>query len=57
MKKSTCALVSALCFLTGVIVGFVFAPSKNGVSIGNNSGNYYDCNKKDIKDGNMPLRK
>ncbi len=44
MKKSTTVLISSLFFFIGVIVGFAFAPAKNGVSIGNNSGNYYGPN-------------
>ncbi|SHK97875.1 hypothetical protein SAMN02745136_03783 [Anaerocolumna jejuensis DSM 15929] len=47
MKKSVAILVSIICLLTGVILGFFLSPVKYG--IGNNSGNttnnYY--NKKE----------
>ena len=39
MKKSTAILISTICFLSGIIIGFLFAPIKKGISIGNNSGN------------------
>ena len=37
MKKSTAALVSIICLLGGIILGFLIAPVKEG--IGNNCGN------------------
>lgn len=39
MKKSE-AILSILCgFLFGVLLGFLFAPAKKGIDIGNNCGN------------------
>ncbi|MBC8559802.1 hypothetical protein [Fumia xinanensis] len=37
MKKSSAALLSIICLLTGIILGFLIAPAKGG--IGNNCGN------------------
>ena len=39
--KTTLILLSVVCFLLGVILGFVFSPIKKGISIGNNSGNNF----------------
>ena len=39
MRKSTAVLTSALFFFMGIVIGFAFAPIKNGLFIGNNSGN------------------
>ena len=44
MRKSTFILTASLCFFIGVVLGFVFAPVKQGISIGNNSGNYIPGN-------------
>lgn len=41
VKKSTCFLLTALFFLLGMVAGFLAAPVKGGVNIGNNSGNTY----------------
>lgn len=39
MKKSTGVLLSFACFLLGLVVGFLLAPIKQGIQVGNNSGN------------------
>jgi len=39
MRKSTAILTSVICFLSGIILGFMLAPMKNGMSIGSNNGN------------------
>ncbi len=39
MKKTTAFLLATTGFLAGVITGFLFAPVKHGVSIGNHNGN------------------
>lgn len=41
MKKSTIALISAICFLLGVITGFFCSPVKNGFHFVNCFGNRY----------------
>ena len=48
MKKSTCIVTGVIAFLTGLILGIIFAPAKNGISIGNNSGNYFGKNDEDF---------
>lgn len=46
MKKSTAAFIAAISCLTGVIIGFLISPVKQGIgnNCGNNSGNtnYYE---------------
>ena len=46
LKESSVAIwLLALCaFLLGIIVGFVFSPTKNGVSIGNGNKSFEGCN-------------
>ncbi len=39
MKKSEVILATLCGFFFGVIIGFLVAPIKKGVDIGNNSGN------------------
>jgi hypothetical protein len=39
MKKSTGFLLATTMFFMGVTIGFLFAPIKKGVYVGNNSGN------------------
>lgn len=39
--KTTLILLSVVCFLLGVVLGFAFSPIKKGISIGNNSGNNF----------------
>ncbi len=39
MRKLTAVLLSALCFFVGMTAGFLCAPIKQGIQIGNNSGN------------------
>jgi len=41
MKKATAFLLCATFFSFGMILGFLLAPIKKGISIGNNSGNIY----------------
>jgi hypothetical protein len=41
MKKSTAILLSTMVFFLGIVLGFLVAPIKNGISIGNNNGNKY----------------
>ena len=43
MNNSTAVLTSILCLMTGVVIGLVCSPAKNG--IGNNNGNhtYNNC--------------
>jgi hypothetical protein len=43
MDKKRGFLISLICFLTGVIVGFIISPVKQGM--GNNCGNSYHYNK------------
>jgi hypothetical protein len=47
MKKSEIILLSACSFLLGLVIGFLAAPIKKGIDIGNNCGNTtnhnYDC--------------
>ncbi len=45
MKRSEIILSTLCSFLFGVVVGFLIAPIKKGIEIGNNSGNttnHYD---------------
>jgi hypothetical protein len=44
MKKGTAILFSAIMIFLGIIIGFLFAPIKNGINmnIGSNSGNEYE---------------
>lgn len=37
--KSERILVTATAFLLGLVIGFLFAPSKKGIYCGNNNGN------------------
>ncbi len=39
VRKSTGALLGGMLFFAGVVCGFLLAPIKKGISIGNNSGN------------------
>jgi hypothetical protein len=39
MKKSEVVLATLCGFFFGVIIGFLLAPIKKGIDIGNNSGN------------------
>jgi len=50
MKKSTVVFTSAFFFLLGVVLGFVFAPIKKGLYIGNNSGNNYNTPQDEFED-------
>jgi len=43
MKIRTAFLMSTLFFLLGIILGFLFAPIKKGLYIGNYSGNNNNC--------------
>ena len=49
MTKKNTILVSLVCFLSGIVIGFFLAPAKGGVSCGNNNGNtkVFNCYKKD----------
>ena len=53
MKKSTGIVIAAIGFLTGVFMGFMLSPMKNGMDIGSNSGNtvnnYYDAKEEEVK--------
>jgi phosphotransferase system glucose/maltose/N-acetylglucosamine-specific IIC component len=40
MKKFTKILISIICLLTGIIIGFLISPIKGG--IGNNAGNTFN---------------
>lgn len=40
MKKSTVFWLSTSCTLFGIVIGFLLAPIKGGISCGNNCGNY-----------------
>lgn len=53
MKKKSPVLLCTTFFLLGVVLGFLFAPIKNGVSIGNNSGN----NSANVYDGDKAKAK
>ncbi|HHV09805.1 MAG TPA: hypothetical protein GXX75_05960 [Clostridiales bacterium] len=49
MKKSEIIFLSVCAFLSGLVLGFLIAPIKKGLEIGNNSGNtnnYYGDNEK-----------
>ena len=48
MRKNSPALLCTTFFLFGLVLGFLFAPIKEGISIGNNSGN----NTGNVYDGN-----
>ena len=50
MKKSTVFFLAAVSMLAGIIIGFLCAPIKGGVSVGNNCGNRYFDNDDDIED-------
>ena len=43
LKKTDIWLISAVCILLGIVIGFLKAPWTHGVTIscGNNNGNYY----------------
>lgn len=47
MNKMTAFLISTICFLLGLVLGFLIAPIKKGIQIGNNSGNNYVAKSKD----------
>ncbi len=47
MKKSTCIITGIIAFLAGLAFGIILAPAKNGISIGNNSGNYFGTPNED----------
>lgn len=50
MKKSTAFLLTNVCFLLGIVIGFLLSPAKKG--FGNNSGNntnYYYLDEKGKK--------
>ena len=49
MKDINKVLFGASCLLGGIVLGFIFAPIKNGMSIGNNNGNQYVGNPEDLK--------
>ena len=46
-------------FLLGVIVGFIFAPIKKGVKIGNNNGNHnsFEGNETEVFSGDAKKKK
>lgn len=39
MKNNEKVLFGAVCFLSGVVAGFLIAPIKKGIYCGNNNGN------------------
>ena len=39
--KLTLILLSVVCFLLGVVLGFLLSPVKKGIAIGNNNGNNF----------------
>lgn len=41
MKNKERALFGAVCFLSGIVIGFLFAPIKKGIYCANNNGNYF----------------
>lgn len=41
MEKKYRFWMGLACFMTGIVLGFLLSPVKNGVSIGNNSCNEY----------------
>ena len=45
MNKSTGILLALTSLFLGIIIGLIFSQAKNGIQIGNNSGNMY-ANKK-----------
>lgn len=50
MRKSTGILTALVCFLGGIILGFLIAPVKKGVYCGNYSGNIYGGTQSPDKD-------
>lgn len=53
MSKATAILMGILCFICGLIIGYIVLPSKKGVVIGNNNdvnpsmrGAIIGCNNK-----------
>ncbi|MDF2513349.1 MAG: hypothetical protein K0S04_3215 [Herbinix sp.] len=44
MKKNEIILLSVCTFLGGLVLGFLIAPIKKGLEIGNNSGNTNNYN-------------
>lgn len=44
MKKTELILLEMCTFLAGLIIGFLIAPIKKGLEIGNNSGNTNNYN-------------
>lgn len=44
LKKTDIWLISAVCILLGIVIGFLKAPWTHGVTIscGNHNGNYYN---------------
>ena len=50
MKKSEIALLSLCSFLIGLVLGFLLAPIRKGVEIGNNSGNTTNNNYGGLED-------
>lgn len=51
MSKLTGFLLSLACLFIGIVAGFMMAPIKKGISIGNNSGNnFVPRNENDAED-------
>jgi asparagine N-glycosylation enzyme membrane subunit Stt3 len=50
MQKSTLILTAMVCFLSGIILGFLMAPAKKGMYCGNNNGNVYGTGKESEED-------
>lgn len=51
MKKSETVLAALCCLFFGIVVGFLIAPVKQGIEIGNNAGNTTNHNYgKDVEE-------
>ncbi len=50
MKKSEIVLLSICSFLTGMVLGFLLAPIKKGIEMGNNCGNTTNHNYGGVDD-------
>ncbi len=50
MQKGTLILTAMVCFLSGIILGFLVAPAKKGIYCGNNNGNVYETGKEPEED-------
>ena len=57
MKKNEIILLSVCTFLAGLVLGFLIAPIKKGLEIGNNCGNTnnYNYGNNDNKDKDEEL--